>query len=51
MLSPRSVEGTEGELFRADLREVVLTALTPEGTALRIESWSPTRGLRCVERA
>lgn len=45
------VEGMEGELFRADLHEVVLTALTPEGTALRIESWSPARGMRCVERA
>jgi hypothetical protein len=45
------VEGMEGELFRADLQEVVLTALNPEGTMLRIESWSPTRGLRCVERA
>jgi hypothetical protein len=45
------VEGMEGELFRADLQEVVLTALTPEGTALRIESWSPARGMRCVERA
>jgi hypothetical protein len=45
------VAGMEGELFRADLQEVVLTALTPEGTALRIESWSPARGMRCVERA
>ena len=41
----------EGELFRADLREVVLTALTPDGTALRIEWWTPARGFRCVERA
>jgi hypothetical protein len=44
------VEGMEGELFRADLREVVLTMLNPEATALRIESWTPERGLRCVER-
>jgi hypothetical protein len=44
------VEGMEGELFRADLREVVLTMLNPEATALRIESWTPGRGLRCVER-
>ena len=46
-----AVEGTPGELFRADLREVVLTALNPEATLLRIESWTPTRGLRRVERA
>ncbi len=45
------VEGMEGELFKADLREVVLTSLTPDGTALRIESWTPSRGLRRVERA
>jgi hypothetical protein len=44
------VEAMEGELFRADLREVVLTMLNPEATALRIESWTPGRGLRCVER-
>jgi hypothetical protein len=45
-----AVEGTEGELFRADVREVVLTALTPSATALRIEFWTPTKGLRHVER-
>ncbi len=45
------VQGMEGELFRADLREVVLTALNPEATLLRVESWTPSRGLRCAERA
>jgi hypothetical protein len=44
------VEGMAGELFRADLLEVVVTALTPSGTALRVESWTPAQGLRCVER-
>jgi hypothetical protein len=44
------LEGMEGELFKADVAEVVLTALNPEATALRIESWTPWRGLRCVER-
>lgn len=39
-----------GELFRADLTEVVLTSLNESGTALRVESWTPGRGLRCVER-
>lgn len=41
---------TPGDAFRADVDEVVLTALTPAGTALRIESWTPTRGHRVVER-
>ena len=44
------LEGMEGELFTTDLREVVLTALNPEATKLRIESWTAERGLRCVER-
>src|SRR4051794_12316656 len=39
-----------GELFRADLREVVLTRLTPTASALRIEWWTPGGGLRSVER-
>ena len=40
----------EGELFRADVHEVVVTALNAEGTALVVESWHPGRGLRRVER-
>ena len=39
-----------GELFRADVREVVLTRLNPTATALRIEWWTPEKGLRSVER-
>jgi hypothetical protein len=39
-----------GELFRADVREVVLTRLNPTATALRIEWWTPEQGLRSVER-
>jgi hypothetical protein len=39
-----------GELFRADLDEVVFTGLNPEGTALVVESWRPGRGLTRVER-
>ena len=45
-----SVEGMGGELFRADVREVVLTRLTPTASALLIEWWTPERGLRSVER-
>ena len=42
--------GMAGELFRADVREVVLTQLTPTASALRIAWWTPERGLRSVER-
>lgn len=46
-----AVEGpAAGELFRADLTEVVLTSLNETATALRVEVWTPGRGLRCVER-
>ncbi len=45
-----SLAGMAGELFRADVREVVLTQLTPTASALRIEWWTPERGLRSVER-
>ncbi len=41
----------EGELFTADITEVVLTHLNPEGTKLVIEWWTPRRGIRIVERA
>ena len=44
-------DGPEGEQFRADLDEVVVTALNAEGTLLVVESWHPGRGLRRVERA
>jgi hypothetical protein len=45
-----SVEGMSGDLFRAQIDEVVLTRLTPDGTKLAIEFWTPQRGLRRVER-
>jgi len=44
-------DGPEGELFRVDVDEVVVTALNAEGTMLVVESWHPGRGLRRVERA
>jgi Pyridoxamine 5'-phosphate oxidase len=43
-------EGADGELFRADIDEVVVTCLNAEATKLVIESWTPGRGLRRVER-
>jgi Pyridoxamine 5'-phosphate oxidase len=39
-----------GDLFVADISEVVITRLNPEATLLVIESWTPQRGLRMVER-
>ena len=41
---------TSGELFRADVEEVVITCLNEAATLLVIESWHPHRGLRRVER-
>ena len=41
----------EGTMFVADITEVVVTGLDPTATKLVIESWTPTRGLRRVERS
>jgi hypothetical protein len=43
-------EGPEGDRFHADIAEVVHTHLNPEATKLVIEWWTPTRGLRKIER-
>ncbi len=40
----------DGEMFTADITEVVITALSAEATRLVVESWTPGRGLRRVER-
>jgi Pyridoxamine 5'-phosphate oxidase len=40
----------DGEMFIADISEVVVTALSADGTKLVVESWTPERGLRRVER-
>ena len=40
----------EGQLFRAELDEVVLTRLTDAGDRLLIEVWRPGTALRRVER-
>jgi hypothetical protein len=42
---------TQGELFRADITEVVVTGLNPDASALVIEIWTPSSGLRRVERS
>ena len=43
-------DGPDGELFRADISEVVLTPLNDAATLLVIEWWTPTHGLRKIER-
>jgi len=43
-------EQPDGEMFTADIVEVVITGLDDEATKLVIESWTPERGLRRVER-
>jgi hypothetical protein len=43
-------EPPDGEMFEADVTEVVITHLNPEATRLVVESWTPERGLRIVER-
>jgi hypothetical protein len=45
-----SSEQADGELFVADITEVVITRLNTEATKLVVESWTPERGLRRVER-
>jgi hypothetical protein len=43
-------EQPDGELFIAEITEVVITKLNVEATKLVVESWTPDRGLRTVER-
>lgn len=40
----------DGEMFIADITEVVITALNADATKLVVESWTPDRGLQMVER-
>jgi hypothetical protein len=40
----------DGEMFVADITEVVTTSLNVEATALVIVSWTPERGLHRIER-
>lgn len=40
----------QGDLFVADITEVVVTGLNEDATRLVVEYWSPERGLRRVER-
>jgi hypothetical protein len=42
--------GAEGERFHADIAAVVHTHLNEEATTLVVEWWTPTQGLRRLER-
>lgn len=46
-----TTEGPEGELFHADITEVVHTHLDDKATLLVVEWWTPASGLQRVERA
>jgi hypothetical protein len=46
-----STSGASGDLFHADITEVVHTHLDEKATMLVVEWWTPTHGLRRVERA
>lgn len=41
---------SDGQMFVADITEVVITGLDAGATRLVVESWTPDRGLRRVER-
>jgi Pyridoxamine 5'-phosphate oxidase len=43
-------EQPDGEIFVADITEIVITRLNAEANKLVVESWTPERGLRRVER-
>jgi hypothetical protein len=43
-------EAPDGDLFHADIAEVVHTHLNEEATKLVVEWWTPTHGLRRIER-
>jgi len=43
-------EGSDGDRFIADVSEVVHTHLNEQATMLVVEWWTPTHGLRRIER-
>ena len=44
------IEGPDGDRFHADIAEVVHIHLNEEATMLVLEWWTPTQGLRRIER-
>lgn len=53
-VGPVRTDGTEdqpdGEMFVADVTEIVITGLNDDATRLVIESWTPEKGLTRIER-
>jgi hypothetical protein len=47
---PADADGSDGAMFVADLREVVVTSLDGSATRLVVEWWTPERGRCRVER-
>ena len=45
-----AAEQLSGNMFVADISEVVITRLNAEASKLVVESWTPARGLRVIER-
>ena len=45
-----TAEGPHGDLFHADITDVVHTHLDEEATTLVVEWWTPTQGLCRIER-
>ena len=55
LAGPRPADGSNneeaaGEMFVADISQVVITGLNDDATRLVIESWTPDRGLVRIER-
>ena len=44
-------DAPEGDMFVADIHEVVVVGLNADATLLVVESWTPVAGVRRVERA
>ena len=49
-VTPPGGDGSDGDLFTADVTEIVITGLDATASKLVIESWTPDGGLRRVER-
>jgi Pyridoxamine 5'-phosphate oxidase len=53
-VAPAAADGAneqpDGEMFVADITEVVVTGLNAEATRLVVEWWTPQRGLQRIER-
>ena len=45
-----TTNATDGDRFHADIVEVVHTHINAEATMLVVEWWTPTHGLRRIER-